>query len=59
MGRAKVAHVNGLPQEVEANLAEALELSRVLDNTRVMHGRMSFTDPRRELYSRMGRHVDW
>lgn len=31
----------------------------VVDNTRILHGRMSFTDQRRQIYSRMCRSVQW
>jgi alpha-ketoglutarate-dependent taurine dioxygenase len=52
----EVREVSGrLTRPVEWNPGEIV----MIDNTRMMHGRRAFTDPKREIYVRMCRSVPW
>ena len=50
-------------KEVTESLTENIEWEKgdlaVVDNTRMLHGRRSFSDPDRSIYVRMCRQVDW
>jgi alpha-ketoglutarate-dependent taurine dioxygenase len=52
----EVREVSGrVTREVKWNPADIV----MIDNTRMMHGRRAFTDPKREIYVRMCRSVPW